>query len=725
MVSTTVTGRVVDESGAAVNLATVTVEGQDTQTDLHGVFALPAMMVPDQRVHVLVTRDGYFSGSKVLTPVPNGVTNAVVTLVEAVIAGNVEANVGGTVNAGEGHIQLGGGLTRQGLPVTGQVQVAARLFLPGDALFTRVFADTTAQRANGTEAQLVSYGFMRVQLTDEEGLEVQPGATPATLTFPAPTTGTPPQSIPLWFWDTTSGMWREEGSAQRQGNQYVGTVTHFTDWNLDHDEDRAKIHGRVMCGDRPEPTGVVVVGFSEINVGEDGFFQRFVPTNTPLSVYAFIPENGSTSQTVSVPPLASGDDYNVSDLVIEVCPAIIVGSVTCYDIPVAATVFAEWNGGGASAQGTGGFRIKVKEREAVELYITSDMTTLGRLINVRGPSVGPLLPGQERNVGEVDICVSAWEPGDLAPLVPLRSGNKVHMGRSGQHAAFSGDGDNAVVVYDVTAGQEVSQIMVSNGVDDLDFSGNLTRGLVVPYGQDPVFTADLLTGQTLGTFPTLMLGGALSPDGSFVVGWDFSMEDLPDWSYLPLSRFDAATGMRTHTYAFRSPQLLFVQGMRLDGQQLVMAGPRDELSLTTPWRLVVLDLQTDTLVADHIIQTPFITQSLGLHGGQYFVLRDDPAGDAADTLRFFDVLTGQEVKRLVSGVFSLLPGGARYVLETRSRGTPQLALYDWQTDAMITRLPFVDLTLEAVAGNEAGTTVVGTFTDGTGAVLHRTWRAPP
>jgi hypothetical protein len=42
-----------------------------------------------------------------------------------------------------------------------------------------------------------------------------------------------PATIPLWYFDETKGFWKEEGVATKQGNSYVGVVSHFSFWNCD------------------------------------------------------------------------------------------------------------------------------------------------------------------------------------------------------------------------------------------------------------------------------------------------------------------------------------------------------------------------------------------------------------------------------------------------------------------------------------------------------------
>ncbi|MEP6795311.1 MAG: hypothetical protein ABJB16_13360, partial [Saprospiraceae bacterium] len=42
-----------------------------------------------------------------------------------------------------------------------------------------------------------------------------------------------PITIPLWYFDEKQDMWKEEGHADKIGNEYVGKVGHFSFWNCD------------------------------------------------------------------------------------------------------------------------------------------------------------------------------------------------------------------------------------------------------------------------------------------------------------------------------------------------------------------------------------------------------------------------------------------------------------------------------------------------------------
>lgn len=56
-----------------------------------------------------------------------------------------------------------------------------------------------------------------------------------------------PATIPLWCFDEVSGIWREDGSATKVGNNYVGEVSHFTFWNFDWPNQSTFISGKLVC----------------------------------------------------------------------------------------------------------------------------------------------------------------------------------------------------------------------------------------------------------------------------------------------------------------------------------------------------------------------------------------------------------------------------------------------------------------------------------------------
>ncbi|MFD2434743.1 hypothetical protein ACFSO9_15135 [Mesonia maritima] len=78
--------------------------------------------------------------------------------------------------------------------------------------------------------------MLAIELRGDEGqdLNLAEGTT-AEITIPLASEllQSAPNSIPLWYFDETTGYWKEEGQATLQGNSYVGEVAHFSFWNCD------------------------------------------------------------------------------------------------------------------------------------------------------------------------------------------------------------------------------------------------------------------------------------------------------------------------------------------------------------------------------------------------------------------------------------------------------------------------------------------------------------
>ena len=104
-------------------------------------------------------------------------------------------------------------------------------------------------RTNNQKEILRTFGMAAIEIEDELGnkLQLRIGKE-ATLTFVIPTNiqSSAPNLIPLWYFDTEIGIWREEGQATKVNNTYVGKVKHFTWWNCDSPEASVTLSFRII-----------------------------------------------------------------------------------------------------------------------------------------------------------------------------------------------------------------------------------------------------------------------------------------------------------------------------------------------------------------------------------------------------------------------------------------------------------------------------------------------
>jgi hypothetical protein len=155
---------------------------------------------------------------------------------------------------------------------------------------------------------------------------------------------TAPATIPLWYFDEDKGVWQEEGSATKQGNKYIGTVSHFTDWNCDEPEETALVIGRLIdCHGDPGwghlefgQVGSDESGGSQETKQSDGSFAKRVPANTPITIVIYDPlfisplvptDQGKGKVIIIVPPLKPKQVYDVGKVQVFPCLSKVRGSL--------------------------------------------------------------------------------------------------------------------------------------------------------------------------------------------------------------------------------------------------------------------------------------------------------------------------------------------------------------------------------------------------------------
>ena len=284
---TRVTGIIVNEAGAPLSGVQVTVNnGAAISSNNSGAFSIDNAAFTDGRVFVLCKKDGYFNSSKGTIAHDEAVTTVKITMTPKQDVRSFVPSAGINTASNDGfHIQIPGNgiVTAAGVNFNGTVKMALRYINPESANIAGQMpgGDFRAINNEHKDVQLYSYGAVEVELKSASGENLQLKAgTEATLTIPIATgqQATAPQTIPLWYFDEGKGKWIEDGSAQRQGNQYVGNVKHFTPWNLDVDGPAAIVKGHVTsCQNTPLGGATVRVGQSSAITDDKGFYEMYVP----------------------------------------------------------------------------------------------------------------------------------------------------------------------------------------------------------------------------------------------------------------------------------------------------------------------------------------------------------------------------------------------------------------------------------------------------------------
>ncbi len=240
-VSSSVSGFVTDENELPVKNANVLVGTSTIITDKYGYFEIRNVQVVQNAAMVTVTKSGYFKGIKTYIATAGKSAFFRIKLIAKVTSGTVSGATGGTITLASNLSILFPASAfinaSTNAAYTGTVNVAAFKIDPTSADLPRIMpGDLRGLNTDGNLQILTSYGMAAVELSGAGGelLQIAPGKK-ATMTMPIPATimASAPATIPLWYFDETNGLWKQEGTATKTGNNYVGDVSHFSFWNYD------------------------------------------------------------------------------------------------------------------------------------------------------------------------------------------------------------------------------------------------------------------------------------------------------------------------------------------------------------------------------------------------------------------------------------------------------------------------------------------------------------
>jgi Leucine-rich repeat (LRR) protein len=309
-------GQAFDEYLRPVANVRITVGNLTTESDVLGRFRIGLTTV-DSAILLRGEKAGHWTSQRRIIPTGRE-THVQIMLLSQPFEHELSAERGGTISRGPFFLTLqpNGVLDANNQPYTGVVKIALNGGRPDDPNFGWMMpgGDFMAQDAQGRERILYSYGFLSAHLQTPDGqpLKLNPNIG-AQLRFVMPHTmvANAPDSLPLWHFDEAAAIWKEEGLARREGAAYVGTVRHFSSWNLDVPNTWCRISGRMVdCKGKPAAFAPVRLGQLIVTTDSSGYFSCRVPSNFAFTIRA---QNG-TGQ-LSVGPFADDSDNSLADLV--------------------------------------------------------------------------------------------------------------------------------------------------------------------------------------------------------------------------------------------------------------------------------------------------------------------------------------------------------------------------------------------------------------------------
>ena len=229
-------GIVAEAGGGPIDGAAVSVNGQGTTTNARGYFFL--QLSQDRRPYLVnIAKNGYALFSTMMS---KEFASLRITLVKSQTSA---ADASRSISI----LQTFPAQTRPGAEVriAGNSLADAAGHDPSGPLslsISTVDLHDPAGRLPGNHAgvdgsnhpvRLSSYGAVDIQIRDTAGspFNLKPGRT-ATIRIPvdpaAEAVKAPPATAPLWTYESTTGLWRQEGVAHLAGHYYEASVSHFS-----------------------------------------------------------------------------------------------------------------------------------------------------------------------------------------------------------------------------------------------------------------------------------------------------------------------------------------------------------------------------------------------------------------------------------------------------------------------------------------------------------------
>lgn len=347
-VTASLQGRVLDENGVPVQGAQVSSGVATATTDINGVFSFSKISMSSRFGFVKVVKQGYFTGSRSIIT-NGGASNYVsIQLMPRTSRGGFPAATGGTivVQAGDTAAFPSAGVVNASTNATytGNVNVFATYLDPtASDLYKYMPGDLRGIGTDGKETALQSFGMLAVEMEGDAGEKLQLAAgKKATLTWAIPTSlqATAPSTIPLWYFNDSTGRWIEEGTALRVGNSYVGQVGHFSFWNCDAPSGTVnfKVHVKDQHGN---PLAYSYIQFQSQGWGTrggytdiDGFAQGLIPKGQTL-VMQVVTECGNMLGGINIGPALADQDLGTVVVTLDAGDLTLSGTVVdCSNSPV-------------------------------------------------------------------------------------------------------------------------------------------------------------------------------------------------------------------------------------------------------------------------------------------------------------------------------------------------------------------------------------------------------
>lgn len=425
-INTTIYGKVVDEYGIALQGAIVNVGDFSTTSDQQGFYYFNNIKTTTPATIVHVKLYNFFDGSRTVFVKANQKQEVKIALLnKQFYAQTFSSSAGGTITTTEGVSLtfLSNSIKdkKSGALYNGQVKVYARKIDPTTKIGRESMpGDLIGLPMNGTgDKILTSFGMITVELNDGNGNELQiTDGKDVTMEMNIPTSllNSAPSHIPLWYYDEAKGKWIEEGSADLNGNKYIGKVKHFSFWNFDIFGEAVFLEANFIDQNNTPLSGcrAEIVNSSNTNtfirdgnVNSNGWFGGFVPASTTITInfYSYFCSLPIYTQTVTTG--RSNINLGIVPVTMASVTTVITGTVVgCNAQPLGSSLLQLEDGinqiiGFVPTDSLGNFSYSVCNNNSFRYIKAFDLSS--NVFDYQQPAI---IYGTTNNVGNLSVCSS-------------------------------------------------------------------------------------------------------------------------------------------------------------------------------------------------------------------------------------------------------------------------------------------------------------------------------
>jgi hypothetical protein len=354
-----------------------------------------------------------------------------------------------------------------------------------------------------------------VEMSDASGgkLQIASGKT-VTINIPIPSAMqlNVPASIPLWYFDDTKGIWKQEGSATKQGNNYVGTVAHFSFWTAGQLAEGVRLDvtfkdsaGNVLANKLVtlSSTDSTIYGTTNGYTDSAGTVSGLIPANATLVMKVF--DQYGEIYTKTIGPYNS--DTNLGIIKITITPGLTLSGtvVDCNNNAVATgsvNVYidnTQWSGDVTN----GSFVITFNRYN--NLTPTATIVAVDKATLQYSAEKVITITSSNQNVGQIIACAQSTVDSQYIKLImnganyswaPPNSLNGSHTDTA-NHTLITGQNANSIYFYilndDASPGNY--NITLSAIINGKSYPDNNATTIVTEYGAVGSYITGIASGQ--------------------------------------------------------------------------------------------------------------------------------------------------------------------------------------------------------------------------------------